>query len=406
MLRCFLNVAVLAACMLIPASAIAQVPVRVDLLDQESQFGRILGITEQNLRIRSRDDSEHSFDLATVTAVKVTDLREEKSPPVSATPWVFLETGDRLRMEPLMIDDVSVVARWSRFPQLPPVEIPLESCRGIAFELSTDPVRQGREISGILERATNADQISLRNGDRIEGEFLGLKDGNVSLETSIGATQTESEQLRSIAFNPELISAPGREGRFALLVLRDGSLMVVKSVHSDGELLLGRSVAGYAITIPVTVLRECRFFDENKVPLAELKVQTEQVLPWLSVTRSPVINRNVLGSLLRLNYRHAATGIGVTSGTSLTWQLDARYRRLRLSAGLDEAAGRLACVVFDVLADGVSVWKSAEIKYGNRTIRVPEIKVTGVQRLELRVHFSDRGNVHDIADWINPTLIR
>lgn len=404
-----LSVAVLSAAVVICLCdrTDAQVPVVVSRLSGPSVEGRLTAITSSTIELDSDGDAI-SQELSQVVSVRITDLQTEPTPAIAASGWTLLATGDQLRVQPLVIDDVSVVTKWTHFPTLPPTAIPLEVCRGIAFKLPADALRQGQLFSELLERTDESDQVVLRNGDRIAGEFVGVSEGRIVIETALGEVPAEMSRASSLAFNPDLISVPAHDGVLTTLVLRDGSTLWARSVQSDGDELLVHSLAGFKVALPVTTLRELRLYGGPRVSLAVLDrdLTQRQTTPFLSVRRAPQIGRNVTGGLLSVRGRRFATGIGVSSGTSLTWPLNGEYSSFHVTIGIDDVADGHGSVIFEVLVDDKSVWKSERLTGRDASFPIPDVDVTGAQQLTLRTHFADRGHVYDFADWCDPLLIR
>jgi hypothetical protein len=388
------------------ASAIAQVKVRVETISGGPVSGRFTRLTNSQLELKSETGETNVVDLKNVLAVSATDFDDVKVPPVSKTPWIFLSTGDRLRMTPLVIDDESIAAKWNSFSLLPPISLPLELCRGIVMTVPSSATFQGRSIDRLLNHQDEVDLITLSNGDRIEGEFVSLKDEQFTLDTSIGEVQTKTDQTQSLVFNPDLVSIPKMPVSYAVLVLSDGSSILVRSIVSDGDLIIAESIGGFEFSIPVTTLRTIRFYDTNKIDLTELQPASTTIVPYLSMARQPQISRNVIGGFLSLRGRLVATGIGVTSGTTQTWDLSGGYRQFRATVGIDDAAQGAGSVVCKVVVDGTVAWESELLTGRSFAIEISPVDLSGADSLSLIVETADRGNVLDYANWCEPVLIR
>ena len=253
------------------ASAIAQVKVRVETVSGSPVSDRFTRLTDSQLELKSEAGKTQVVDLKNVLGVSATDFDNVKVARVSKTPWIFLSTGDRLRMTPLVIDDESVAAKWNSFSLLPPISLPLELCRGIVMSVPSSARQQARSFDGLLNHQDEVDLITLSNRDRIEGEFVSLKDEHFTLDTSIGEVRTRTDQTQSLVFNPDLVSIPKASESFAILVLSDGSTFQVRSISSDGDLIIAESTGDFEFSIPVTTLRTIRFYDPNKIDLTGLQ---------------------------------------------------------------------------------------------------------------------------------------
>ena len=388
------------------ASAVAQVKVRVETISDEPVTGRFTRLTDSQLELLSDSGRAKTIDLKNVLAVSATDFNNVKVAPVSKTPWLFLSTGDRLRMTPLVIDDESVAAKWNSFSLLPPISLPLELCRGIVMSVPSSASEQGRSFGRLLNHQQEVDLITLSNGDRIEGEFVSLQDEHFTLDTSIGEVRTSVSQTRSLVFNPDLVSLPETPAAFSVLTLSDGSMLRLRSIISDGDLLIAESIGGYEISIPATTLRTIHFYDASQVDLTTLKPAETNVVSYLAMSRQPQTNHNVIGGFLSLRGRLVPSGLGVASGTTQRWQLNGEYQQFRATVGIDGAAQGAGSVYFQVLVDGAVAWQSERLTGTSDPVEIPSVDLTDADELSLVVEFADRGNVLDYANWCEPVLIR
>ncbi len=394
---------------LIPAPVRAQVEVTVDVTDGSSVSGRVDQLTDEQLFLRIGDDIK---PIALSDVLRLSALTPDSSaddfvtPQPSATPWLVTSTGDWLRVHPLMIDDESVVARWSQFPGQPPLTVPLEVCRGAILELPSDAYRQGIEFHSLFDDSQAVDRVVLQNGDRVAGEFFGLEDGKLQLETSLGMTSAGFQNVRSIAFNPELISTPELPASHVRVVLRDGSLLRLKTALSNGGVLLGETLADVPVSLPLEHVGEVRFFDADRLPVSTLPIDQMQVTPYLSVKRSPRSDRNILGGMLRVRGVPVASGIGASSGSAITFNVQPEHKTLIGRVALDDAAGDAGSVRFEILGDGQRMWRSTIVTVEGGPVEISRLDVSQVSTLTLQVDFADRGSIRDVANWCDLVLLK
>jgi hypothetical protein len=388
------------------ASAVAQVKVRVETISAEPVTGRFARLTNSQIELRSDSGQAKTIDIKNVLTVSATDFDGVSVPQISKTPWLFLSTGDRLRMTPLVIDDESIMAKWHSFSLLPPVTLPLELCRVFLMSVPSSSSEQGRSFGRLLNHAEEVDLITLSNGDRIEGEFVSLQDEHFTLDTSIGEVRTSVSQTRSLVFNPDLVSLPETPVAFSVLALSDGSTLRLRSIISDGDLLIAESIGDFEFSIPATTLRAIHFYDAKRVDLTTLNPAETKVVSYLTMSRQPQANHNVIGGFLSLRGRLVSSGFGVASGTTQTWQLDGEYKQFRATVGVDDAAQGAGSVYFKVVVDGTVAWRSDLITGTSDPAVIPPVDLTNAEELTLVVEFADRGSVLDYANWCKPILIR
>ena len=388
------------------ASAIAQVKVRVETISGDPVSGRFTKLTDSQLELKTEAGETNVVNLQDVLTISATDFDNVKVTPVSRTPWLFLSTGDRLRMKPLVIDDENIMAKWRSFSLLPPVSLPLELCRGLLMTVPSSARQQGRRFGRLLNHQKEVDLITLSNGDRVEGEFVSLQDEHFTLDTSIGEVRTGVSQTRSLVFNPDLVSLPETPKAFSVLVLSDGSTLKLQSIVSDGDLLIAESIGGFEFSIPATTLRAIHCYDSNRVDLTTLKPAETKIASYLTMTREPQNNHNVIGGFLSLRGELVSSGLGVTSGTAQSWQLDGEYQQFRATVGIDDAARGAGSVTFKVLVDGSIAWQSDLITGMSAPVEIPSVDLTNANKLSLVVEFADQGSVLDYTNWCEPILIR
>lgn len=388
-------------------TAVSQVAVEVETVDGQSLTAALAQITPDQVILRS-DDTSRSVARQRVLRLKILadSQRDTGTPGLSESPWLMTSTGDWLRAEPMLVDDESLVARWSLLPGQPPLTVPLEFCVGAILELPRDPYRQGILFAELFDERRTTDHVVLRNGDRIDGEFVSLRDGQLRLGGTLGETAAASGTVQILAFNPELMSFPEPDETHAAVLLTDGSVLRLKRLSAGDDVLLARSIADAEFEIPLKLIDEICFRGNDRVELSSLPIEETELNPYLSVARPPRINRSVLGTPLRVQQQTVASGIGVASGTSVTVQLDRRFRSLVGRVALDDAAGSLGSVRFEILGDDRSVWRSPVMTADTGPVELPRVDVSETVRLTLRVDVADRASVRDVADWCDLVLLK
>lgn len=391
------------------APASAQLLFRAEQSRGEAVVGKLVSLSDEELTLESQSNGESTQ--TTIALSRLIHLKQKPKarwkilPPVGR-PWVFLATGDRLCLEPSAIDDTELTAHWSRFEALPPIKIPLEACRGIAFTYPADPVRQGLLVSSVTGRTEKSDLIVLRNGDRLQGELSGLAKGVAEIETSLGSVKPKARLIERLVFNPELVFAEKPDGPVTTVLLSDGSVLKLKEATATGLELKGTMLAGTKIVLPLEEIHELAVSGGDAVPLDLVDPSSKTVTSFLDINRPPRAGSNVLRGFLSLRGRPALTGVGVTGGTTLSWKLDGSWKSFQVTCGVDDAARGRGSVIFEVKLDDESVWRSEELTGESQPVPVPRVDLEGAKTLTLCVEYAQQGNVLDYADWIDAVLIR
>jgi len=386
--------------------AVAQMIFRARQTAGPPVLGQVTALTKDAVTLKDESGTEVRLALENLISLRQQTRDRWQIPTAIGQSWVFLESGDRLCLQPVSIDETDLQAAWNRLTALPPVKLPLEACRGIALTFPADPIRQGLQMAALTRRSDASDLVVLRNGDRLQGEFQGLADGAVRIETSLGEVTPQTRLVQQIAFNPELVFLETPERPVWTVLLSDGSVLKLKAVSASGLTLSGTLVAGPVLNLPLEEVQELLVSGSRVLPLSELPASRQTVKSFVTTRRVPRRDLNVLGGPLILGGRPALSGIGVVSGTTLEWELDRPWDVFQATVGIDAAARGRGSVRFEVLVDDRSIWRSPEMTGLSEPIDVPPVNLQGAGRLTLRVDFAQQGNVLDYADWSNAVLIR
>lgn len=109
------------------------------------------------------------------------------------------------------------------------------------------------------------------------------------------------------------------------------------------------------------------------------------------------------GPPLRMGGRGYARGLGVHAASRVLVHLGGRCDRFQAIAGLDDSAAPGASVVFEVLADGRSLFQSATVRADSAPIPL-DLPLAGTRLLELRVDAAGDDAAGDAADWADARL--
>lgn len=388
----------------IASASQAAVVVTVERIGAESLKGHWISGGLQQVVIETAPQTQQTLPIDTIAGIQIGDSRLRAIAPIAGSGWVVLTSGERLRAMPSVIDEDSLTVSLTRLPALPAQQVPLEACRGFTLALPSDPFRQGLDWRRLTQRNDESDLIQLKNGDRIDGEFLGLADAKFRTKTSLGEVTSDFSVVRSVALNPALITTPKRPVRFAWAVLTEGSVLCLEELIMQGEFCLARSVSGFALKLPTIAIAELRFVHEHAQPLVDRTPDEIVQQKLLGTNRQALSNMNVLGGPMLIDGVPFANGYGVPAGTRLSWDLRPTDQSFSAVVGVDDCAGAGGTVEFEIIVDSREVWRSPKLHGRDGPLRTPTISVSGAKRLSLVTHPADLGAVLDFADWCHPTL--
>jgi hypothetical protein len=273
-----------------------------------------------------------------------------------------------------------------------------------------------------LRTPIETDMIHLADGDRIEGTVEGFTQKGVRFESATDEKlEVAYERINALRIMTDAGKKPG--GTLLVVVLRDGSQAIGSEPSVREGKLQMRSVSGFDVAAALTDVVAAHVLSPRLSYLSDLPTASIEVTPfWKPVAGDPAIlyaprmDHSFHGRTLRCGGRTWVKGIGVYSGTSLTWNLDGNYAQFRASVGIDDGAGPLGGVVFEVLVDGKSRWSSGLVRPSGvegrgktGPVEVPRVDLSGAKTLTLRVLSGDKDDpwpVADEADWLGALLVK
>lgn len=332
-----------------------------------------------------------------------------------------LWNGDRLIGVIKSGDDDSVALQS---PLLGDVDVPLDAIAGIDVLVRLDGSVERPPLAESMGDDEASDHVFLVGGDRVDCTIISLDPGAIVCATEasdslrLPLARVVAVRLAKLVDNPPT-------GRLFTTALRDGSRVVGPiPTLDDARVLSFKGSAGYTARarladVVAVLVRGDRFAYLADLPRPEIDVQPF----WAPVAGdpnklyAPRWDRAFSDAPLTVGGRTWLKGIGVYSGTTLTWQLDGDYAELRTAIGIDDAAGALGGAVFEVLVDGKVKWSSGFVRstlsrsdHGKTgPVDAGRISVAGAKTLALRVLAGDAEDpypIQDHANWLGALLVR
>ena len=186
-------------------------------------------------------------------------------------------------------------------------------------------------------------------------------------------------------------------------MLRHGSCVWGKTLTTRGDDWMVTTSWQQEIRIDHHDLLQATFAHQGAVALSTLAPAKKVVVPYFDQASPPRVNRTVEGNLMRFGSGTISTGVGVTSGTTLTYDVAGKSRFVA-RVGLDRSAGPQASVRFEVRADDRVVFNSGEM-LASSSPQFVSIDLTQSQTLSLHVDWARRGNIQDVANWADAYLL-
>lgn len=252
------------------------------------------------------------------------------------------------------------------------------------------------------------DAVRLANGDVLEG-ILSSIDNAVHLEVDRKPVKVEIAKVAFIALSAD--AAPRRpKGPFGRIVLADGSRITVTSASCpDGRSLSLATQWGATLPVPVEEVVSLSIHGGPAVYLSDLKPERSEYTPysgerWLW----PLVNdANVRRGALRIAGSTYDKGVGLHSGSRITYALNGSYRRFEALVGLDDVVGREGSVRIRLLLDGKArdIGLDRELTVRDGAIPI-HVDVTKARELTLLVDFGAGGDAAGCVNWAEARLVR
>lgn len=184
-----------------------------------------------------------------------------------------------------------------------------------------------------------------------------------------------------------------------------GAVVPVKQLErsEDASQLKCMLTHGSTIELPAAELASINVRSSRVKALSELTPVRVMERPIAALPRSWKADANVRGEPLKAGSQTFDQGIGVQSGTSLTYELDGDAEQFAAVLALDSPPGIAGDCEFVVVADGQEVVRR-HVKSGDEPafVRVP---LKGTRQLELRVDYGSNLDFGDHANWCDAHLV-
>jgi hypothetical protein len=328
------------------------------------------------------------------------------SPTPTALSGIHLRLADEEIVRCIAIESASAdefAVRGNLFGSL---KIPSDLIIGAVLDPDADE-RQSERAAEWMKKPRNTDALLFRNFDEAKGSFVSVEDASVTLEVDGARKATPRNQVLAVAFDSRLLQSKKTKDLHAVVRLTDGTRLRVTSIsappdHPDVANL--QTVLGSPITVKREHLVDASIRNGRVTYLSDLKELDLEIIPYLDEAWPVQRDRAATGERMRLGGRVVAKGLGMRSGTRMSFPVEGASR-FEATIGLDESAGPLGHAIFSVYVDGKRVGEEISLSSSDspRPISVP---LAGARKITMVVAFGLRGDVQDFADWGDARLVK
>tara|TARA_R110002095_G_scaffold48063_5_gene42791 strand:- start:1411 stop:2610 length:1200 start_codon:yes stop_codon:yes gene_type:complete len=318
---------------------------------------------------------------------------------------VILANDDRIHAQLLRSEEDFVFVRLDSYPEVGELKIPLETIQAAFFQWPATAQSQTQLIQKIVPQDQKSDLFYLKNGDFLEGEFLGFDARMFRFESRAGETSVPRSGIQFFCINPELINFPQPDQLRYRIRLTDGSRVVVSSLALNRDLITARTLFGAELKCNLKRLVSITPSGGQVVSLSQLKPSAYQFTPYLSQKWGWQQNRNVLSGPLVVGGQEFVSGLGMHSAAEMRYQLDGKYAAFQTEVGIDDSTNGAGDVEVTVLVDQRVAFQQSIRGAEQQAVVVPRIDLSGARELILKVDFGKNADIQDHLNWCRPVLI-
>jgi hypothetical protein len=370
------------------------------LLDGRTLSGRVVRLDSAAVTLVSAEGAKHELPLDRL--LKLTHESAASLAPLDRS-HLILPDGDCLMR--VVVGSSTETALEVQSDALGKLEVPLESLVGLILKPPTDSDELDALSDRVRSEPRSSEVVWLMNGDRLTGGFLGLDDKIIKIQVDGKPVDVDRTGALAVGFAAAIAGYPRPKQGFLELTLKDGTRVGVGDAKLDEGNVAARTRFGQSIRVPLSELVSVHSKSSSITYLSERTPYRIKYFSYVGPTREVRSDRTVDGHPFQLAGQTYDRGLGAQSRTFLVYALEPGDRRFQALVGVDERAGPLGSVVFRVLVDSQERFKSPPL-----TDRDPprsiDVDVSGGKFLILATDFGDRGDVRDLADWVEARLIR
>jgi NPCBM/NEW2 domain len=363
--------------------------------------GHIEAIKADQITIATEELTREELPLGDLVKL----ARDPGAPPQSMEgSHVLLPGGDRL-MHVVVENSTETAIAVRSHSALGRLAIPMECVLGLVLAPPSQADALDRIWTRLEDEPRTTEVVWMVNGDRLAGGFLGLDDRLIKLQIDGKPVELDRTGVVAVGFDPSGVGYPRVDATYLDLTLADGSRLGVTGARIERGQVVATTRFGQALRVPLADLVQLDPRTGSVIYLSERKPDAVTYEGYLGPIRPVRLDRTVEGHRLQLAGHVFERGLGTQSRTLLAYKLKPGDRRFQALVGVDDRAGPLGSVVFRLLTDRQSRIATPPMTFRDAP-RPIDIDISQARVLILITEFGDRGDVRDLADWVEARIIR
>ncbi len=270
---------------------------------------------------------------------------------------------------------------------------------------SVDLLDKFKTVREKSKENNNVDYLVLKNGEVLYGIIEELGPKRVYIGSELGKIDIDNKRIYGVILTRK-VEGDLNDDKEVKGILETISDEVVKVAFSgfESSKLVGLTQCG-KVQVKLEDVRRIRFINGAMIYLSDIKPERIEQTPFFDVVYPCKLDKSQGGNPMTMNGESYRKGIGVHSGSKITYYLGEKYDKFYCDIGIDDEVGDRGNVAFVVLGDGEELYRSKKVTGADQITRLV-IKIMTVRRLVLLVEFGDEFHIGDHANWGSARVVR
>ncbi len=265
---------------------------------------------------------------------------------------------------------------------------------------------------GGLVTDSEEDQVTLVDGDRLEGKIVELRGEELKLELYGETIELPYDRIATLRFGKMPNTVRKHPPARYVVGFVEGSLLKVKSLEISSDRYRIEASASFSIEGDANEIVFVQPFGKQAIYLSDLEPIDYQHTPYLSLRWPYGKDKLPIEGRLKAGGQYFAKGIAMHTASRIVYALDDTIARFQARIGIADASeveptslGSALFRVFLVEAEGIrSIYESPVLRTGDSPVPI-DLKVAGARALVLTVDYADGADVGDDALWLDARLV-
>lgn len=273
-------------------------------------------------------------------------------PELLNRPSLFLTNGDCIPCRIVDCDGTTLKVKpdFAITNTAKPLNFPLNSVIGWFRMPPTD-----REWAELANKTRNRDLIVNRKGDILNGSLTLINESGMQVKDGSKTITIDRESVTSLLLNTDLARIRKPKGKYYLVRLSDGTRLTCTQIVVNSGKFSVKMLSNDLLEGPAELVSAVRVEQGPAIALSDLKPSKQNYQTFDGETRNFKLDANSYGNAIRLRFPQGearySRGLGLPGGSSITYELAGKYKRLQTTVGLDSRDGRRGELILKIFVD-------------------------------------------------------